>query len=826
MTNFNDKKTIRVLRKKIKENYGSKVERYITVKMLQHLLVRYINTHNVEDIKYIEQEFFDDNDKMAEIFDIFGNYKKQIFINVADNKLYFSISLTTLIQEYFDNIVYAADVVDLRNQEDEENPIPNIIGVDTFIEKHNHAEFFARQIKDNDVKHYVPNNVMKINNLHTLLNRKEDFKFLLNPTIKISNKLNISELDEVNKYDLFVNKIVFTDNAFGAFIVSEYVIKCPACAEDVSYLPFQTHTNLKHGCTGFYSEKGDQKYTMIKKTSLQTSISTPVYLYECFLTKDRDSKIFIYSLHNNLKPGRYKIDVYNCHAGLDGVSNEQFFMMLGMEQMKVKLKNDFVDEKVVITSQLYCKENNIPFHPILNLLFAIRKIHKQYNNININNKGTLLQLFSIISGVGKCLFHYNKIAISVVGNTSLSKTYSAALYAIMFDPNYTYIENGDNVSGPGLKGGINNKKMVNGKAISIFEKGKFTTAGLCVFDEGQNFYNDPILNSALKNFLNDKISISKIGGEDGIEQNYTPLIFCNMLRFYQEHYKKSIEMEYVKFVRYEGANMAFPHKMGLRWINKYINTVNLSLPINYYITQEKNECLAKAITLVREKYFYSDIDWRTGGSIPSSFRILLDVLCDNQDKQSNIVERKSEYTKSKLPELYEVPWEEWQEYLSLRVLGDKYINLYNEHTNSEEVNAQLEKLRENISKFILEDGLEIHKHLSMNKAEIDPKLNSIMYNVIIILQLLEDINATELTKATKEWAKMILLKCKRGITVNEYNFIQHKYVADKVYYDYNNLNVEVQELEEKNKRDEEQRIATEILNLGKTKVSLEGDLNE
>ena len=165
--------------------------------------------------------------------------------------------------------------------------------------------------------------------------------------------------------------------------------------------------------------------------------------------------------------------------------------------------------------------------------------------------------------------------------------------------------------------------------------------------------------------------------------------------------------------------------------------------------------------------------------------------------------------------MYEVPWEEWQKYLKIMILKGKKIDLYNENNNSTKINEQLKMLRKDISKFILCDGIEIHKHLANNKQEIDPKLNSIMYNVIMILQLIEDIEATELTENTKMWAKMILLKCKRGINVSEYNFVKHNKYADKVYYDYNNLNVEIQELEENAKKEEEQRIANELLNLSK-----------
>ena len=57
---------------------------------------------------------------------------------------------------------------------------------------------------------------------------------------------------------------------------------------------------------------------------------------------------------------------------------------------------------------------------------------------------------------------------------------------------------------------------------------------------------------------------------------------------------------------------------------------------------------------------------------------------------------------------------------------------------------------------------------------MDEKLSNLVSTFITILQL-EDKNSEKLSDNIKEWSKLILLKCKRGIKEEEYNFQHYNY---------------------------------------------------
>jgi len=844
MSSFNLRSNMKGLRKKISDVYNYKFSRYCSVKLLTYLYSIYSVNDNIADvvlsIKYYlkdPEEILDEThiESLEKLYNLFKNSEPSPFSNIhidkeniQSSKIFFNSHFLNLLEEYFNIFSQQKNIIQLRKQEDDEDDeVDNLYTLSQFINKNPEVVNELQQYTTQQRTFYIPSHTIDIQNIHTIINKKIKFGFLLNPLIKKSNKFQTEEVNTVNKYELFIKKPGFTVSNFGEKIVSEYELTCPRCNEKIKYLPFQIRPGMSHGCDDYVDDKGRQKYTPLNSSKPHNSIMKEVFLYETHLINDPKNKIYLYSFQKNLKPGRYIVDVFNSNIDLDGLTGKQTFIILGIENVKVKITEDFINKEVEKETRNYLSNNKeVPYHPILDVVFGIRKMYEKYNNILINDRGMLLQLFTTISGLSKLLFNYNKIAISVMGNTSLSKTYSAHLFGLPFDKDFINIENGDNTTSAGLKGGINNKKLINGKLTSVFEEGVFTSAGLAVFDEAQVFYDDKNINNALKNFLNDEINIAKIGANGAVAQNYTPLLFLNINQHYKNVYTPMVEEEYIKFIKYEHQDDNLPHNRGLRWINNYINNTNLSLPIRVYIENFKNEALAKAITLVRNKLFLNDIDWKTGGSIPSSCRILFDVMCDNQDAASNDKQRQSTYTSSKLPELYEIPWEEFQQYIKTKFTGDRVIDLYKYNNNTTKTNNQLNQLKDSIKEFILTDGVEIHKHLSNNKKEIDPKLNGIMYNVIMTLQLIQNIEATQLSDEVKKWSKLILLKCKRGVTVDEYNFTEHHFKADKLFYDYNNLNVEIQELADKNRKNEEMEIANKLLNLTKDGTKIKEDIEK
>lgn len=693
----------------------------------------------------------------------------------------------SFIAEYNENKI-ERDSDFLNRQENEDSEINNIFSLLEFKREHpkNLLEF-DKKIEKEHV--YLPSSVLLFHNIHTLINKDRDFKFILNPKITLSKRFDLVDTDKVVKIEIDILKKIHLNDMFGEKLISKYKFRCPNCGGLLELLPYELFQTIKHGCPDYYDNNGNQKYFTIKPEGKEISNLMNVYLYEVKLLGNDDT-FFIYSFEKNLCSGRYIVDLFTTISDLKGIGTNYLFLILGYQQQIPKVNTVLLSNK---EAKDWCNKRRLPYIKMLDTPFSIQKMYRDYTLIPFNSKGMLLQMFITISALSKFLFSYNKLGISVIGNKSLGKTYVGRLFGQVLDPKFEYIQSALDVSYPGLKGGINNKKMVNGQIRTLFEQGIFTTAGIALFDEGENFYLDKQLNSSLKNLPDTKINIRKIGGES-VEQNYTPLIFSNIYSFHRDEYMREVINVYYSIISKKQINRD-DHGNKKSEIIYYLKMKNLFLPLSNYIKEDKNPELAEAIFYVRESFRNSQRDWKTGGDLATSYRLLFDVICWNEEIKVNTDNKRTMKDNALiLPKLELLPYHDFMETIKLWYdPKNKKINLFDLTRNSEEVNNQLILLKNDINEFILNEGKDIHTHLADNRVQIDDKLSSIMVTAIMVLQLTEDMDSIRLSENIKVWCNVLLLKCKRGILQSEYDLSTPKKRFTYIDYDFDKIDTELEE---------------------------------
>ncbi len=756
--------TVKGLKKELRRKGYTYLNKHLTTEVIKNIF----STHIYSDGKVI----FDVNKldvsetTKSNLFKRFTN-KKELY-NCGGSNFSFNEYTSKIVIEHFNSIpgkIKTSNVFTLREQEEDEGETTNLFTIDEFNGKNRNKTRYNIDEKDYT---FVPNKYLELSNIHTLINKYGKFRLSLNTSLAVGKDkdFNFNSIDNVKKFKINIKRKIYSDGHVDK-LVSEFTYTCPRCFQKILLLPNQTYRTIKHGCDGYVSEKGVQKYQIIQPDNKASSTSKELTLYEFTIDHDKNIR-HAFSFNPNINPGKYEADILLTCDSLNGNTKKNLAIIMGIEREDFEIIDNLVDST---EAKQWCIKKELPYIRFLDTLFSIRKLHRTYTGHNIDDKGMLNQIFVTLSGLGKSLFHHRAIGVSVMGNKSLSKTYSSHMFAMPLDRDFVYVQNSTDVTVPGLKGGINNKKDINGTMTTVFEPGLFTRGGLTVFDEGDKYYSDDMLNTSLKDLFNNTISIFKIGGLQGIKQNYTPII-CSNFKFNHIEYSNHVKNVYSLIIR--DKNAITSHNKTDREVIRYLSEIDLYLPLSYYVDFEKNEHLAKAISYVRSSSARKDKDWKTGGSLPSSYRLLFDVVCNNKEKKfEDVGERVCKRTEIILPELYDIPYEEF-----LVALKEYYeihnIDLYKLTNNNSEVNDRLSKLFKSIDEFLVNDGKDIHIHLSDNSRKIDEKLLNIVSTVISIMQLLEDPNSITLSDNVKEWAKIILLKCKRGITEEEYDFKTHK----------------------------------------------------
>jgi hypothetical protein len=735
------KKGLKDIKRKLRSRSYDYFNKYLSI----DLLLSMYQNHRILDDKLIFNFDEINNDTFYTKFLEKGELtesalKTQIIFKEEINAIFFNAF------QSINNQLKTSSLFEARSEEDDDKEITNL---------------------EREGIRFTPNRELELSNIHTLMNKYEEFSFRLNPLIsmKEDKDFNFNRINTVKKFKINIKGKVFQEDNIDK-LVSEFLYICPRCFGKIYLLPNQTYTGIKHACPDFVGENGKQMYTQIKNEARMASNSKQIWLYE-FTISGEKIKRYAYSFDSTITPGRYVADILLTVDSLTGDTKKNLALILGVEKEKIKIIDDLVTNK---DSVKWCKSKDLPHARFLDALFSIRKMYKDYTVHNINDKGMLNQIFITISGLAKLFFKYRCFGVNVIGSTSLSKSYTGELFSLALDRDYLFIQNGTDVTVPGLKGGVNNQKEINGEKTTIFEEGAFTRGGLTIFDEGQNFFTNNELNASLKDLFNTSINIQKVGGKDGIKQNYTPIIYSNK-SIHQDEYSNYVKSVYSLIIRPVEASV--PHLKTENEVSRYINSVDLFMPISYYLTNENNEFLAKAIYYVREVFRNKDVEWRTGGSVPANFRLLFDVLCFTKEETfEKCGKRVAERNETILPEVYDIPFEEMQAAL-INYYDNINIDLYKINNNNSKIISQINKLFDDINNFLINDGVDIHIHLSNNCKKMDEKLSNLVSTFIAILQLLEDKNSEKLSDNIKEWSKLILLKCKRGIKEEEYNFQKH-----------------------------------------------------
>jgi hypothetical protein len=849
-----------------------RLPRYLSNLVIKKLIQHYININISPDTNniLIKQEFFKEEElynnfllynRLKDYFYIEYDYTNNEKMNhvkpkfypddfvIENTKIYFNREFSEIIKEKLESISQNKKYVEnpnlyheLINLEREE--IPNIPNIEQYKNKYG-DERYQEILKTNNIDYelneetgelnilntshtidfdieddsiVVPLENIEIENLHTLFIRSDNQTFLINPRIKLQKTLPELKDNSIVKLKFkVIRRVQRKSDIFGLNWCSEYKIKCPRCNALFKVLPHEMGQNIKHLCKGDYKP---QYQTINRKLSVLPHISKNLFLYECVLYEEMENKlimnknIFIYTEIPDLKPQLYVGDLFfaKTYPNLSE-NNPKQINLLYLLGHKKETPNTNHNLLILNNPEAWelSKRLNVKHTKIIDILYSVRKMIKDRTKfIEITDRGTLLQLFTIISGLARNLFEYPKIAINVMGDKSIGKTFVAGMIGMTMDEEFGMVENSENMSLPGFQGGINNNKNINGKSESVFEPGIVTKYGLVVLDEAERMFSDKQLNLALKNFPNRSLNIEKVGGENDVPQNYTPIMCSNFYDYYHNgQYLTMIKEVYYTFARKDLTNTFHPsNRLDM---NKYIDKCNIFLTLSKTQEKYKNENLTKAIYYTRNKMENSNIDWRTGGRIESSYRLLFD--CVVQVKKNKMVKNEDrivrENTPTTLPEHYVFPVTEFLSEIRHRLLNNRTnINLYDYQLLDEDIMEQINSIKRNIAEFVRNWDNNIHLHLAGNNREIDPKLYAVFENMCVVVQMVEDHTSTELSENIKDLILKLVMKCKRGLTEEEYNFKDHEFNGDLIQFDYDELDLDVKKTQEELDNEKLKRMMT------------------
>ena len=668
-----------------------------------------------------------------------------------------------------------------------------------------------QDIQDELSRYYIPDETIKLSNIHTLLNKygEFDFKFLLSPLVKRNNfslttpeevitrtkiKIIQKEFMNLNEYEKMVSKLKYT---------------CPNCNTKVLLNVNDLATEVVHVC-----DVATQKKTKINQSGIYPQIQTPVIMYKCevctnyneVLQNNKEEKyikeVYVYSFEENIEPGYYITDIVKFYEPMNILINKNkrqlMYFLLGIK----KLKNKYIENKIIKTDEDIKKilENKniatasktqfrimkqmkesqkIQAHKIWNILFSIRQYYKNRLGMEINNSGMFAQITSLISILARNLFHENKLAISIMGVGSISKTFPCNMILSMTDLNYKYISDAGRMTSAGMTGGINTAANINGITTRKFEQGVISNNGAVTFDEAQSIFLNKDIQAIIKSIPQDEYNISIVGGSS-VDFNCTPIFLSNFNEFMMEYEKRIVDayvLKYKSIYKFENERKLKTNQD----IIKYVSKINLYQNIEFYYDTMGDEILANIVFAVRKQFESERIDWKTGSQIEATNRILFDTVVHRKNYQIEVDLTegllKEENTKDiNLTENMPIQQtnEEILKYVYNQTDVNKItkINIKNESKNPIERVMQLQKLNKSIYKFLTKErlGKNISKYYIQNVDNFDKKIRELVIKTIKILQLIEDIDSTEISENTKRLANQLLLKCKRGLTQEEYDW--------------------------------------------------------
>jgi hypothetical protein len=713
-----------------------------------------------------------------------------------------------------------------EKQEDEGEEVDNIYTFNEYTTKNNYKQDLLemngfksekqaiQEINENQYQNavftYIPATNIKITNIHTLINKhsdNEDFKFLLNPVAKRKEYNYKDTAKNITKLRAKIISKEFSSLYENDAIVTKYEYTCPKCEKTEYILPNMLSTTIYHEC-----DPTNKIRTKINDRAIKPINKRIMTLYRCILQTNTDDneptwsdEIYIHSFDPDIKPGYYIIDTvkfYDKLAVLEGKNYNLIMMMFGHKRIQKydpnqeiinKNTNPYQDinkikQEIPEIIEFYNQQKEIPQSKLFNILFSIRKYYEKNYDIKMNNKGMLLQLFIVISAIAKQQFKHNKLAISIMGVGSVSKSFSAIAISQMLDDATEYVSDSKRMTTAAFTGGTNISKDINGTKVNKFEKGKISNTGFTIFDECQSIYTNQEFNSVMKSIPQDEYEIATINGEK-VPFTTTPIFLANFNNFTKEYTQKIIEAYKIKYKKENPTIYERTLKTDTD-IYQYINKINLHENLEYYIEIIKDKTLANTIYAVRKNFEQNRIDWKTGTQIEAQNRILFDVVIHRKSNKITL-DTKIEDTNTKEIKMYNnLPVEQIQKEINEYIYGtinpQNRINIKDQDKNTKQTKEQIERLRKSTLKFLNQHklGQRIKNHFVQNVDDFDIKIRNQVINTIIILQLIEDINSNEISENTKKLSNIILLKCKRGISEKEYN-MEHNLQEIKVYPEMN-----------------------------------------
>lgn len=806
----------------------------IIIGMDKNLYLEIFPRENPEDISTENTDYFPQNNQvfMSDISsistgrttatEVFNRFIKQYQNNehVFDKKLQnlnnnlFCLTENTsnLITKYYNEMITPVKSNTTQEQEDEE--IENIHSYQEYKDKYN----LNQLLKLNELTQeptetdniYIPHDKIKLHNLYTLINKygEFEFKFLLSPKVENHTFNNNTQEEIITRTKIKIIEQDCINPHENENIISKLKYICPGCNTLVYLNPNDLLTEITHICDITTNTK-----TKILANKLTPAIKKTIYLYKCNIcTNYKDTinnntqpqwinDIYIHSFNNNIKNGIYITDIVKIYEQTNCLNktnkDTNTYLMFGYKKEKIK----YTEDKIIKTQQeiekilenpnippenkyqlthlnnIY-KNKKLPEHKILNILYSIRQYYHNAELIKIDNNGLLLQIMTLITTIAKLCFNENKIAISVMGVGSVSKTFPTLAITRMIDNNTKYISDSSRMSAAGMTGGMNMSATINNTTTKKFEKGAISTDGIVIFDECQNIFLRPDIQSIIKSIPQDEYEVSVIGGKK-IKYNCTPIFLSNFNEF-SEKYEQTITDAFItKYKSIYKFEQQRTHKTN-QDMKKYLSLINMYQNIEYYMETLQDEILANVIFAVRKQYENKRIDWKTGSQLEAMNRILFDIVIHRKDNKINYglshTLQTNENTKEINPNT-NAPTQQIQEeiikyiYNQQNLENIQKINTKEYTKNPTEKIQQLEKLRTNTIQFLNNEtlGININKYFTQNVDNFDKKILELVIKTIIILQLIDNINATQLSENTKKLANIILLKCKRGIIQEEYN---------------------------------------------------------
>lgn len=613
-------------------------------------------------------------------------------------------------------------------------------------------------------------------------NTDGDFRIKFNEDVEVSDNWNTDSKNSISTHKIRIRKKM---KNLDFKMALKFGARCGKCNQLLEFDAYQLNNkDIGHMCLQDLTAKGDPKFVKLNRSAIKYLRCKGLHMYEANVLDDirmKNEKYYFFSLNPNIKRGNYMANIITddfsnitAPGGKKPLNLETYSLILATKPIGQEVELSLFDDTKKDVDA-WCKERNLPYSKLIHTTFMFREYYRKYRREKIDDRGMLLQVVSCFSAISRVHFNYRMFAISAIGETSISKTFMATRIIPALDEDYKFISGGKNtLSVPGMLGGINNGAVINGERVSMFEEG-IISEGSVIFDEGEDFYDmDLGLNGILKDNFNGSVTLQKIGGSTA-NITFTPLIFMNFYKYHKEEYAPLVRKAYKNSLVADRDSISDTSNHG---INQFLKDKNIYYPEELIMVKYGSKHLLEAICVARMQITNLYRDWRTGGSLASANRMFFEILiADDRITNGKRIRNKSNIT---FPDPYELDTQKLVETIR-KYLDVPSIDVVNYENNTEKNKQLLDSLEKSAFDFAYSDDqrmIDITKVMGVRKkntVEMDSKLEVLFIQFLMILQLIEDSTAKELSETVKIYAHVICTKLKRGITSDEYDLKDNSY---------------------------------------------------